>query len=336
MLRISVCTSSLQVLASCARFCSQNVFGPSSIFYFSFFCLLLFHLQLSCSSGTLSSTVTWCCSTVLLVRTTLRLWCCSSSSSSCSSCHSCCCPSCSSSTGLVLCSSVLLLYVEHLAAPSSSSVAFLGSLTRLSSQIHVHILVFLESLLLSPPPPPPSPPRSTTRPGGVSHRSRSFPVLSTGLVLVLLMPVFLSVVEKRPLPFPTHGQPPLLPVVDQTCPCSSSLLPVPWCEEARRGAARVHNVPSLGNAKEPASQKRLQLSPALSGSLRLSPALSGSRALPLSGSAAAPDLPPADAPPPDPPDRPKFRPFFPSPAANFIIFFSLGVFSWNCGHDSRP
>ena len=32
---------------------------------------------------------------------------------------------------------------------------------------------------------------------------------------------------------------------------------------------------------------------------------------------------------------PKFRSFF-SPAANFVLFFSLGVFQWDCGRYSRP
>ena len=32
----------------------------------------------------------------------------------------------------------------------------------------------------------------------------------------------------------------------------------------------------------------------------------------------------------------KFRSLSPSPFAIFILFFSLEVFSWNCGRDSRP
>ena len=36
-------------------------------------------------------------------------------------------------------------------------------------------------------------------------------------------------------------------------------------------------------------------------------------------------------PPPPPQDHPKFRSFFPSPATIFILFLSLGVFSWNFG-----
>ena len=32
----------------------------------------------------------------------------------------------------------------------------------------------------------------------------------------------------------------------------------------------------------------------------------------------------------------KCRSLFPSPFAMFILFFSLEVFSWNCGRDSRP
>ena len=48
--------------------------------------------------------------------------------------------------------------------------------------------------------------------------------------------------------------------------------------------------------------------------------------------------PPPDHSPPDHPlpDRPNFRFFFPLPPQFSFFLLSLGVFSWNCGRDSRP